>query len=318
MRAITRIVSILALALFAADTQPAVGATARSGNVVMGTVLEVTVVAAEQETADALLRGAFEEARHWDDVLTTWRPDGELARLNASGGAIFDASKELRAAFGIMRKFSFLTGGAFDPAVGPIVERWRRGDPKPGPREGESRDIYRIRTASDLMPDGIRLRRGAALDSGGIGKGIALDAIAASFGNRAEAFYLDFGGSSQTARGKPENGAPSWKVVVAGDVVGKIHGTVVLDGASISTSRALDSGNAAGAIIDPTTLVPVRPSRLATVIARDATTAEAWSTALVVLGARGIKMAEAAKIDAFLEIDGEIQTTPGFPIEPVP
>ena len=318
MRPITRIVSIVTLALLGTGAQPADGATARSGNIVMGTVLEVTVVAADQETADALLRGAFEEARHWDDVLTTWRPDGELARLNASNGAIFGTSKELRAAFGIMRKLSFLTGGAFDPAVGPIVERWRRGDPEPGPREGESRDIYRMRTATDLMPDGIRLRRGAGLDAGGIGKGIALDAIVAFFGKRAEAFYLDFGGSSQTASGKPENGAPSWKVVVAGDAAGKIHGTVVLDGASISTSRALDASDAAGAIIDPTTLVPVLPSRLATVIARDAATAEAWSTALVVLGARGIKLAEAAKIDAFLEIDGTVQTTPGFPIEPLP
>jgi thiamine biosynthesis lipoprotein ApbE len=65
-------------------------------------------------------------------------------------------------------------------------------------------------------------------------------------------------------------------------------------------------------------LVPVLPSRLATVIAHNAATAEAWSTALVVLGARGIKLAEAAKIDAFLEIDGTVQTTAGFPIEPLP
>lgn len=305
-------------ALVAIAAAPAGAATARGGNIVMGTVLEVTVVADTQETADALLKGAFEIARHWDDVLTTWRPEGELARLNAAAGDPLPISNDLMMAIGRMRWLSFLTRGAFDPGVGPIVERWRRGDPKPGRREGESTDIYRIRTAAIILDNSVRLLRGAALDSGGIGKGIALDAIVASFGKRASAFYLDFGGSSQIARGRPEEGADAWNVVIAGNEPGTIHGIASLDGASLSTSRALDPTDPAGAIIDPRTLTPVTGKRLATVIAPNATTAEAWSTALIVLGAEGVALAQTAEVQAFVEVEGSVTKTADFPIEAAP
>lgn len=293
-------------------------ATARGGNVVMGTVLEVTVVAEDQETADALLSGAFDAARHWDDVLTTWRPEGELALLNATQGVIHPVSNDLLKAIGLMMKYSLVTRGAFDPGVGPIVERWRRGEPNPGRREGESLDIYRIRNAVSVGDKGIRLRRGAALDCGGIGKGIALDAIVRFFGERATAYYLDFGGSSQMARGRPENGAENWKVLVVGNAAGTIHGTVILDEASLSTSRALDPSDPAGSIIDPQTLTPVPPPRLATVFAKNATAAEVWSTALIVLGADGIAAAQAAGVEAFVEIDGKITKSDGFPLARLP
>ena len=284
----------------------------------MGTVLEVTVVAKDQELADALLRGAFDAAKHWDDVLTTWRPEGELAQLNNSKGALFPASKDLLSAISVMRKLSFYTRGAFDPAVGPIVERYRRGEPTPGPREGESLDIYRIQTAAQPLSGGVRLRHGAALDAGGIGKGIALDAIANYFGNRATAFYLDFGGSSQLAKGKnPEGSGEGWKVVITGDSTGTIHGVVLLDGASISTSRSLEANDPAGAIIDPQTLAPVKPHRLATVIAPDAATSEAWSTALVALGPTGVALAESLGLQVFVEVDGKITKSKDFPIVPL-
>ncbi len=300
-----------------AGSSVALAATARGGNVVMGTVLEITVVADDQNTANDLMRSAFDVARHWDDVLTTWREDGELAQLNATAGVVSPVSDDLLRAIGLMLKYSLITQGGFDPGVGPIVEGWRRGDPEPGPREGESYDIYRIRTAVSVEEGGVRMRRGAALDSGGIGKGIALDGIVRSFGNKAKAFYVDFGGSSQIAAGKPEDGAESWKVVVAGNTRGSIHGTIDLVDASLSTSRALPPSDPAGSIIDPRTLTAVRPPRLATVWAKNAIAAEAWSTALIVLGAEGVRIAEQAGVEAFVEIDGKVTKTGGFPIQPL-
>ncbi|MFN8640275.1 MAG: hypothetical protein U0802_00905 [Candidatus Binatia bacterium] len=66
---------------------PAGGALVRLGEPVMGTVLTVTVVAGDDHAARLLAEAAVTQARHWDDVLTTWRPDGELAQLNARRAA---------------------------------------------------------------------------------------------------------------------------------------------------------------------------------------------------------------------------------------
>ena len=65
---------------------PASAAVFRTGQPVMGTVLQVTVVAADEPSARRLAAAAFVEARRWDDLLTTWRPEGELAQLNARAG----------------------------------------------------------------------------------------------------------------------------------------------------------------------------------------------------------------------------------------
>jgi len=287
-------------------------ATARGGRVVMATVLEVTVVAPDQDLADALVEEAFDVARHWDDVLTTWRPEGELARLNAAAGSAITISSDLMAVLVRMRTLSLQTHGAFDPGVGPLVERLRSGDHDTAlPRD--TTDRFHIRTALHFLTDKVRLLAGARIDAGGIGKGIALDAIATRLAGRASAYYLDFGGSSQLASGRPED-APAWKLIVAGDAVGEVLGTIALDDASLSTSRTHVDDDGAGAIIDPFSFAPVEAGRLATVLAGDATTAEAWSTALVVLGPAGLAHAEAVGVQALYETGGKVVMTKGFPL----
>jgi thiamine biosynthesis lipoprotein len=302
------------LAIASSAASPAVAATVRGGHVVMGTVLEVVVVAAERPVAEALVGEAFAVARHWDDVLTTWRSDGELARLNAAAGIERAISIDLSRALARMRALSAATAGAFDPAVGPLIER-SRSPAAGGAADDLPSEALHIRTALDLVVGKARLLAGARIDAGGIGKGIALDAIDARLRGRAAAYYLDFGGSSQLAVGHPEDAA-TWTVLVTGDSRGEVLGTMTLDGAAISTSRAHPAGADAGAIFDPATRTPVDTPRLATVVAADATTAEAWSTALIVLGPEGLIRARAAGVAALVEDRGTISTTDGFPLRP--
>jgi thiamine biosynthesis lipoprotein ApbE len=144
---------------------------------------------------------------------------------------------------------------------------------------------------------------------------MALDAMARVLGERgAVAWFLDFGGSSQLAHGRPE-GASDWKVLIAGEGQGAVRGILRLRGASLSTSRALPAGDPAGAIVDTRSGKPVPPPRLATVLATDATTAEAWSKALVVFGRDGIEPARAAGVEAIYEDAAGVIVTPNFPLE---
>lgn len=290
--------------LVALDFSPALAATARRGEPVMGTVLTVTVLAADDPTAGALADAAIAEARRWDDILTTWRPDGELARLNARAGrGAVEVSVDLAAALRSMLALSADTGGAFDPAVGPLVERWRGPrPPQPPPAASEA-----TRIATALRLDGRRasLTRGAALDAGGVGKGMALDAMAALLRRGgARAAFLDFGGSSQLAIGAPEAGAAGWRVALGGLAPGSLLGETSLRDAALSTSRASSGPNPAGPIIDPRRGAPVFTPRLATARAGDATRAEAWTKALIVDGRAALAAAQAHGLAALVE-DGD-------------
>lgn len=311
------VAGLLCVVLAAAALPAAAEEVATVGQRVMGTVLEVTVAAEDGRRARELAAEALTEARHWDDVLTTWRPEGQLARLNAAaGGGSVAVSPELGRALERMRLLSEATGGAFDPAVGPLVRFWRRAKP-----DRKDRVPKPPRLVDALRLDGGRasLSEGAALDAGGIGKGMAIDAIVSRLRRRgARAAFVDFGGSSQTAFGSAMDGPRVWEIAVAGLRPGSLHGVVRLRSGSLSTSEAKAAGDPAGSIVDARSGRPVAPGRLATVFAPDATSADAWSTALVVLGRPGLAQIEAAGLEALYEDDDGVVRTGGFPLEPLP
>lgn len=287
----------------------------RDGQQVMGTVLETTVEAADRAAARRLSQRALAVARHWDDVLTTWRPEGELARLNAAAGnGDVAIGADLAAALKRMRALSAATGGAFDPGVGALVDWWRLPAPRRAavPRPALPAGIA---AALHVAAGHARLAAGARLDAGGIGKGIALDAMGEVLRQGgATAAFLDFGGSSQLALGRFAEPSDQARVAVSGLADGELLGTVVLRAAALSTSRSGAAGEVAGAIIDPRDGEPVREPRLATVFASDATSAEAWSTALVVLGRAGVENAQRAGVEALFADRAGVLTTPGFPL----
>jgi len=295
--------------LCAALPVKALGATAHTGQVVMGTVLQVTVVADDATRAREITARAVTIARHWDDVLTTWRPEGELARLNAAAGrGPQRISADLAFALATMLRLSSATEGAFDPGVGPLVAEYSR----PGGTSSQASAATRIHEVLTLGDGVAALAVGAMLDAGGIGKGIALDAIAAEARTAAaKALYLDFGGSSQLAFGTMENGEP-WTLALAGLEPGVGHGLMRLEGA-LSTSRSRTVGDETGPIVDPHTGRAVTDPRLVTCYAATATQAEACSKAFIVLGwSAAYESQRAADWEALYEDKDELHFSRGF------
>jgi thiamine biosynthesis lipoprotein len=284
-------------------------ATARTGQVVMGTVLEVAVVADDPVVARTMADRAVAIARRWDNVLTIWRPDGELAMLNVqAGNGFLEISPRLHLALALMRSLAIDTGGAFNPAVGALVARY--SSPSGAPRGPEpTRKITEVLT---LEAARAAIAAGTVLDSGGIGKGIALDAIATELVRTGvRGVFLDFGGSSQLALGRSETGEP-WRVAIAGLRPGEVLGTVELDGA-LSTSRSRPAGDPSGPIVDPRSGMLVTEDRLATCWAASAAVADAWSTALIVLGPRALAASTQREVAALVETaDGTTTLSPGF------
>lgn len=280
---------------------------------VMGTVLELRVTAADKATAAKLADNAQQLIAHWDDVLTTWRNDGQLYRLNQRAGeGPQRIGHDLATALASMQRLSDDTEGAFDPAVGPLVDYWRKQPGLAAPAAAGPE--VRIASALELNGDRASLLANSALDAGGIGKGLALDAavdLLLSLGARGA--WLNMGGSSQAAFGSDSKGKPWWVAVAALDAT-TVHGSVLLDGRSLSTSRSRPAGDPAGSIIDPRSQRPVTEARIATVLAADGATAEAWSTALVVLGRMGVQAALDAGVEVVFEDPAGLIISPGFPL----
>lgn len=274
-------------------------AVARDGNVVMGTVLTITVVADQQAEAIAMARAVLDEARRWDAALTIWKEDGELARLNGRAGqGPVAVGPRLEQGLSAMRAFTRETGGAFDAAV---VERPSVAKaPPPG-------------TLRVLRLDAGRasLSAGARLDPGAIGKGLALDAMAGLLRRAGvSAAFLDFGGSSQTAVGVPPGDSAGWAVLVSGLETGESHGIVKLRDESLSTSRA--GAQDTTAVLDPRTGQAVPGPRLALARASSATRADVWATALVVLGRPGLPVAASQGLEAACQDAEGVESTPAF------
>jgi len=156
-------------------------------------------------------------------------------------------------------------------------------------------------------------RRGAALDLGAIGKGLALDRIVARLRRTGcGSAILNFGESSLVGLGSDE-----WTVALR-HPHGGFAGEFTLRDRACSTSgttgQTITIGRRrASHVIDPRTGMPLRGVAQATVVARSAAVAEAASTALLVLGADALDdLAKRLHVEACWIDAHRIKTTPGF------
>jgi thiamine biosynthesis lipoprotein len=305
----------------------------------MGTRL---VIEARGPEVEAAIEAAFREVERLDAVLSNWRADSELSRLNRSAVAgPVPCSADLCAAVTAALHWAATTGGAFDPTVEPLVRRLglrEPGDLLPGVPGGPGLDGVGGTDKGDPIPPAIGWRHvqvdaprqtiafdapGVGIDLGGIGKGFALDAALRILNARGvEAALLDFGGQVLVHGQQPGRG--SWLVSIADpEDRDRPAGALRLREGSVSTSgnseRALRrSGTIVGHILDPASGGPAEFRGTATVIAADGTSADALSTALFVMGPRrGIAWAETHHVEALYQArDGETSrrwSTPGFP-----
>jgi thiamine biosynthesis lipoprotein len=241
---------------------------------VMGTELRIVIVDARD---DELFEECFAIARNCERVLSRWDPAAELAQLNASAGSKFEASPELFTWLERCARDHDRTGGSFDPTVGTWIL-----DPESQLEIGMDR--------VQLGPGRhVRLPAGLALDSGGDGKGVAVDLVVARLREAGVEALISFGGSSTYGIGDgPDD--DGWKLGVA-DVEGEWIGTVALVDAGLSVSHSIQVDQLADGrnevrphIFDPSTGELITEARTAVVWSTSATDAEVLSTALIVRG----------------------------------
>lgn len=261
----------------------------------MGTVLSAVVETPDRSSGLGALERVFAEVRRMEDLLSTWRDDTELARLNSAPvGRDVPLSDELLSLLEEAAGWSRTTGGSFDPGVGPLIDVWdlraegrRPSDPELA-RALAATGIHRF-VLDSSAGTARRTREGSWIDSGAFGKGAALRAAGRILVESGiSSALLDFGGQILALGASPDDS--DWTVGVAHPSLRQEPvATIRVRDASASTSAASEravavGGERFGHIVDPRSGRPVPAWGSVTVVASDALAADALSTALFVLG----------------------------------
>ena len=249
----------------------------------MGTRCHVVVVGGDSQ----LPAGAEARIRELQGRWTRFEPDSEISRLNALGSATLSPDSWRLLAAGVVGRA--LTDGRFDPflerqivAAGYDRDFAELTDTQP---TGTARAaVARPIQSWDRRRRWVRLAPGAALDSGGLGKGLAADLVSAELmAAGAVACLVNLGGD---LRVRGDKGTP-WEIGIDRESDGESLSVRLTAGglATSSVSRrrwgTADGGNAHH-LLDPRTGRPLRGRWVgATAIAPQAWLAEVLSKVLL-------------------------------------
>jgi thiamine biosynthesis lipoprotein len=316
-----RLACVSVLGLFCAGCSRAPEPAQFSGPT-MGTTYHVTVTGAGANESRLLVQKTIDDVLlEVDKHLSTYNDASEISLLNRDRtGAWQDVSPTLLAVVQEASRASELTGGAFDITVAPLLQLWdfdvtgRVGDarePFDAPNPAQIREARR-----SVGCDKLELRKNpraavrkiepaTQLTVDGIAPGYAVDRIAAdlqALGYRD--FIVEIGGEVRAEGQRPEGGP--WRIAIE---VPRALGREPLVGirlrdAAVSTSgdyrdeRVDRAGRRYSHTIDPRTGRPVQgPLTSVTVIDASATRADAYATALMVMGtAAGLEWARQLRV----------------------
>ena len=255
----------------------------------------------------AALQAAADEV---DAQMSTWKPDSALMRFNAAPIGTWVALPErlldvLRLGLDIGRA----SGGAFDIGMGDAVTAWGFGP------DAAVSDRIRAAMSADRLPayavleiDGDQVRKSApiALDLNGIAKGYGVDRLADTLRGHGIANALVGIDGEMRALGLRPDGQP-WAIAVeAPDRERRTpHSMLTLQDAAVATSGDYRhwvevQGRRLSHTMDPQRGRPLLTSPASvTVVAQTCAEADAWATALMVLGSeKGAALARSRGLDA--------------------
>lgn len=277
----------------------------RVGGESMGTVWSLDYYG-HREQAPEVVRGAMIRAFHSVICeMSHWEGESALSRYNrAPASSWFAMPSGMAFVVDAAIQAALDSHGAFDPTLGAIVSRYGFGPPG-SPTQGPCGFQQLRRDGKSLWQPG-----GLQLDLSAIAKGYAVDLAARCLeGLGVNSYLLELGGELRGAGVKP-GGEPWWVSLErpsGSDTPGFPDVLVGLCGLSIATSgdyrrQAMREGRIVSHTIDPRTQEPIANRIVsATVIHRDCMWADAYATAIGVLGWHsGLAFAEKRNLAALL------------------
>ena len=280
----------------------------------MGTRYTAVFYAEAGLDTDAINRALAQAVGRVDQQMSTWKADSDLNRLNAAPEQVWlPVPEELATVLAAALRVGQQSGGAFDIAVGDLVEAWGFG---PGASSVTEQPLDTLAPRSALSANAaltvdtqrhqVRKRAPLQLNLNAIAKGFGVDELARCLDGFGLTDYLVGIDGEMRARGSKPDAQP-WVVAIEKPCRGvrEVMGVMELCDAAIATSgdyrHWIDvKGRHYAHTMNPATGAPLCNSVAAvTVVAASCMLADAWATALMVLGeSEGPRVAQARGMDA--------------------
>ncbi len=266
----------------------------------MGTTFSIVLHGRDRDLMEAAVRAAFAEVRRLDGLLSIYRPDSEWSLVNRlAAHHPVAASPELFGLISVCLEQSRRTEGAFDVTVGPLKKAWGFYRGSGGIPTAEALAAARTHVGHqfvqlDAAGRTVRFDHpGVELDSGGIGKGYAVDRMADIL--REHGFDTALVAGSQSSLyglGAPPTGERGWRADIRDpEHPGACAAHVFLNDAALSTSGTGEQchwsdGKMYSHIVDPRTGRPLQPVAQVSVVTSTALDGEVWAKACLLNGRR--------------------------------
>ncbi|MEW6109851.1 MAG: FAD:protein FMN transferase [Nitrospirota bacterium] len=299
-------------------------ATYRKSKTLMDTFVTITVVSDSKEKAETSIDNAFTVMERFGNRINFFSEESELSLINKNAGV-----KEVKVSpetLDLIENAVYVSeksGGAFDPTIGPLIKLWDFYK-KIKPSYTEISGVLHLVNYKNIVIDRngstvFLKRKGMLLDLGGIAKGYAADmAVADLKRNGIQAGIVAIAGDIKTFGAKPD-GNP-WNIGIrnprqkseSDEVIAKIK----LSDMAISTSGDyeryfLQDGKRYHHLLVPRTGRPADCCRSVSIIADKGAFADAFSTAVFILGPeKGLELVQKLGMDAvIIDNNGRILTT---------
>ncbi len=259
----------------------------------MGTRFHLVLFAkpAQVKAGEAALEAAMDRIEQLNASMSDYLETSELSQL-CRRAPLEDAmvGNDLWRVLLEAKRIASVSEGKFDPTIGPYSRLWRTARrTKEAPTEQQLRSASKavgaqwLQVAADA-PRVSLLQPEMRLDLGGIAKGFAADEALAVLRDRGfPSAFVEGGGDM--ALGAPPPGKKGWRVAVAALEPDKPPSRILeLANAGLATSGDLWQfveldGKRYSHLIDPRTGMGVTRRSSVTVVARNATLADAWASA---------------------------------------
>ncbi len=261
-----------------------------------------------------IVREVSDELRRIERIFSLYQDSSELSRFNAAPDGLWvDVSTDMARVATLALQMHDLTGGVFDPTIAPLVRLWGFQGFQPDWTEPSDAQIQAARAhlgagQIEVQIDPPRLRKrtpSIELDLNALVEGWGLDRIAARLSELGLRHFLIELGGDLRAEGQLGEGRP-WILGIEDPRLDRsLAATVRLTQGALATSGnyrqvTVVAGKRYSHLIDPSTGRPITHDTAAvSVIAPTAFEADAWATALELLGdQRGLPLARSQGIAA--------------------
>lgn len=279
----------------------------------MGTTYSVVAVDRSNSLSSQEVRVAvIDTLTDVNAQLSNWDMGSEISQLNKSRSSRpIAASAALTQVVRTADAVSAASEGQFDLTLGPLIELWGFGAPgssKSVPTETQIADALAVSGQGERLTVGggtiKKPRPDTQIYVSGLGKGHGADRVATALGKLGIKDYMvEIGGDLVTAGRNPDGSAWQIGIEAPSYVDRSLQKVVGLSNLGVATSGDYRNyferdGRRYSHILDARAGRPItHKTASATVIAENAMLADAWSTAMLVLGrSRGLELAEEHKL----------------------